>query len=212
MKKIKLLIVTEKTLILEGLIALLKKEKIFIIDTFNTDFQNFKEYSKNIKPDISILYFDSQKHEFLERGLTTLTCISKVIILTAQKNTLDFKSILKHGILGIVLIEEGLKTLIEGIEKVNLNKMYISPEILEYILSDYLKSDYLKLENEVPEITNRQIEIIKLLANGQNSYEIAEELKISIHTVETHRKNIVRRFNVKNSLEMIHKAMSYGII
>ena len=67
-------------------------------------------------------------------------------------------------------------------------------------------------QNVYQELTSREIDVLKLICEGYNSKEIADELFISINTVETHRKKIIQKFNVKNSIGIVRYAMQNNMI
>jgi DNA-binding NarL/FixJ family response regulator len=111
-----------------------------------------------------------------------------------------------------MLKEESEKELYSGIEKIRQGGVYISPH-----LSEELMEDYTSLCRGIPNhpselLTKREIEILKLIADGKSSREISNLLFISTRTVEKHRANIMEKMDVKKTADLVKHAVQKGLI
>ncbi len=134
---------------------------------------------------------------------------AKFIILSMYNNKNIIKSAFQRGIMGYVLKNAGEEDLIKAIESAIKGEKYISQGAIGNLLDGIS-------ENEVSEeeaiLTDREITVGKLTAKGLTSTEIGTVLYISSRTVETHRRNIMHKLNLKNHSELIKHAIHVGWI
>ena len=131
----------------------------------------------------------------------------RVIFLTMHKNEDMVAEAFNTGASGYVLKENAFEELVQAIRTVMNGKIYISS-----VLSPMLLSGFLENERQSRELSGREREILKLLAEGYSNREIADFLSISVKTVETHRANIMRKHNFKNVTELVLYAVRNHII
>jgi DNA-binding NarL/FixJ family response regulator len=126
----------------------------------------------------------------------------KVVMLTMLEDTETIKAALKAGAAGYVFKSASLDVFQKALNTVAAGSKYYSEEVMQRLV-----------EKESPNgLTEREMEIVKLIAKGLTSVEIAGELFISVNTVETHRKNIFSKTGVKNAVGLSHYARKHGII
>jgi DNA-binding NarL/FixJ family response regulator len=130
----------------------------------------------------------------------------KVLVLTMHKKKEFLRLALRDGADGFLLKEDAGSELIRAVQTVRNGGKYISP-----LLSSVLTS--LAVEEDITEVlTIREREVLKLLAEGKTSKEIAAALYISPHTVRRHRSNIMEKLNIKNMAELVKYAISQSYI
>lgn len=125
-------------------------------------------------------------------------------------NIVDINRMIEVGISGYVLKNVGNKELVEAIYKVAQGKMHFSDDVLEEMIKNK-NSKPEKLEEQA-KLTERELEILKLIVQEYNNAEIADKLFISERTVETHRKNMIRKFNTKTIVGLIKYAIDSKLI
>ena len=114
------------------------------------------------------------------------------------------------GISGYVLKNVGNQELIEAIHKVAQGRMHFSDDVTEEMVKNkHTKPDK---HHELAKLTERELEILRLIVQELNNAEIADKLFISERTVETHRKNMIRKFNTKTIVGLIKYAMDEKLI
>ncbi|WP_243158020.1 response regulator [Aminipila terrae] len=131
----------------------------------------------------------------------------KVIFLTMHKNEEMLAEAFNNGAKGYVLKENAFEELITAVRKVMDGKIYISSVLAPVMLNGFLEN-----EKSNKELSGREREVLKLLAEGFSNKEIADFLMISVKTVETHRANIMRKHNFKNVTELVLYAARNHII
>lgn len=134
---------------------------------------------------------------------------SKFIILSMYNNKNIIKSAFQRGIIGYVLKNAGEEDLINAIESAIIGEKYISPGAISNLIDAISANDASDGEDV---LTDREITIGKLTAKGLTSNEIGSVLYISSRTVETHRRNIMHKLNLKNHSELIKHAIQVGWI
>jgi DNA-binding NarL/FixJ family response regulator len=133
----------------------------------------------------------------------------KTIVLTQHTEIWIIKQLVEVGINAIVLKSNEQDEIIRAIHSVIDGKNYYSETVYKLIF-DILQKNTVK--EGIPGLTDRENDILKLIATGLTSKQIAERLFISEKTVEVHRKNLFVKFDVKNSASLIHKAMEFKFI
>jgi DNA-binding NarL/FixJ family response regulator len=136
---------------------------------------------------------------------------TKTIILTQHTEVWIINKLVEAGANAIVLKSNEQHEILEAIKAVSENKNYYTGLVYEIIVSGLTKNNNTRTSN-VPEITDREKDILKLVANGLTSKQISEQLFLSEKTIEVHRKNLFLKFDVKNSVSLIRKAMESDLI
>jgi DNA-binding NarL/FixJ family response regulator len=133
-------------------------------------------------------------------------------MITMHKNEQYFLCAMSAGEYGYLLKEDSDSELLSAIDVVMHGDMYISPHLAEEFSDDVIRSYREKGVFPCETLTNREIEVLKLVAEGLTSKEIAEILAISIRTVEHHRANLLKKLNLKNTADLIKHAIQNGFI
>lgn len=135
--------------------------------------------------------------------------ISHIMIFTNEVTRSDFKELTRAGIQNMVLKSTGKDELLHAVDMALKGKKYYSDEILQMIVENNT------LENpssQISQLTTSEMEIVKLIAEGLTTKDIAARKLISFHTVITHRKNIFRKTGVNSVSELIMYAIKAGWI
>jgi DNA-binding NarL/FixJ family response regulator len=132
-----------------------------------------------------------------------------ILVLTQSVTKSEFIELRKAGINNIVFKTTGKEELFEAIEATKKGKKYFTPDLLDLIMDG---GDAPKAEEDSKTLTYSEIEIVRMIANGYTTKEIAGQRNISFHTVNTHRKNIFRKLGVNNASELIIQAIKSGWI
>jgi len=205
--KIRLFIVDDHQMMIDGIVSLLKGEKkIEIIGTALNGVETLKKIEKNF-PDILLTDISMPEMGGIElcRELKQKFPTLKVLILTMYNDREIINEILLAGANGYILKNTGKHELLEAIETLNQNNEYYSSEVVNALIEN-VKSPIKEKQINSSDLTEREIEIVRLIVKELSSAEIAEKLFISLRTVETHRKNILRKTGVKNIVGLIKYA------
>lgn len=205
MKPINILIADDHQIVIDGLKLLLETNENFQVVGEVNNGLGVIDFLKNDQPDIVILDINMPHMD----GISCAKQVKldypqvKVILLTMYAQKSFIEEIIKIGIDGCLLKDNSGKELAEAIDRVHSGRSYYD-QIQLFSSKDEEIKHY--------KLSSREIEIIRALADGKSSSEIASELFISLHTVKTHRKNILRKLSLHNSADLIKYALNNGII
>lgn len=133
----------------------------------------------------------------------------KIIVLTMHEDDQYFNKIIEYGASGYILKNTGHDELVKAIHAVYEGKNYFSSEIASrQIMKKYDNATGLP---EEAHLSKREIEVLKLISEEFKNHEIAEKLFLSTRTVDTHRRNLLQKLNVKNTAGLVKYAISKGI-
>lgn len=137
----------------------------------------------------------------------------KVIALSMHGESNMIKLMFKSGADGYLHKNAAKEEIIQAIEEVMAGKKYLSQEITNNILFNDLSGKSSKITNSpFPKLSDREIQILKMIVGEKTTQEIAETLFISFGTVETHRRNIMIKLGAKNTAGMVRTALEYNLL
>ncbi len=218
-KMIKIALVDDHQLLIDGIQLLLKDYPTVEIALTAYNGKELIETLKNQEIDIVILDINMPEMD----GVETIKILKKefpevkTLILSTLDDTKLIRKMLKLGAMGYILKNTSREELIRAIETVNDGDYYFTPKIQKKVLAlpaekgKKEKKPY-KREGHHASLTKRELEIIKLIAEEYSGPEIAKHLFISKNTVETHRKNMVQKLGVKNTIGLVKYAIKHGLI
>ena len=213
MEKIKVLLADDHQIMLDGLKAILSKDKsIYVVGMANHGLEVL-EFLK--KEPVDVLLLDLQMP--VMDGLETTMHVKKsypevqVIMLTTNDEGSIITSLFKVGATGYLLKNASKEYLIQGIKDAFEGKKVLSPHLTEKMIESLSEGPKVK-PGDIPKITKREIEVVKLIAQELTTQEIADALFVSTNTVATHKRNLFVKMDVKNSVGMVKKAVDWGLI
>lgn len=192
----------------QGIVSLLSEERdIRVIGQASNGEEVLKLFEQTI-PDVLLLDIEMPKMDGFDtlRALKKLKLSTKVLVLTMHKSAEFIKNILKAGASGYLQKDAGKETLVNAINQVITTGTYYSEDTSRLVLESFQK------KHLNAQISPREKEIIRLLADGLTTKKIATKLFISPHTVETHRQNILLKLGLKNTAELIKYAIQKGLL
>ena len=208
-EKIKIFIVDDHQLVIDGISSLLLNEPEFEISgTCNVPAEALQMLEKL---QVDILLTDVQMPKLTGVELTRLVRKQYpaiyILALSMFSDITVIKEMLDSGISGYILKNTGKAELIEALKKVAGGDVYFSPDITRELMRAVKGTD-----DTDSHLTNREIEIIRLIEKEMGNKQIADELCISERTVETHRKNIFRKTGVQTIIGLLKYAYTHKII
>ncbi|UII19633.1 response regulator [Fulvivirga ligni] len=210
MRKIQIIITDDHKLFRDGLRSILTQfEDIEIVGETSNTTDLWKLLSSGLDPDIVLIDIslpDGSGLDILAELREKYASIKGVVITMHAEGQYVTKAV-KNGAYGYLLKSVDQKELVEAIRTVALGKKYFNAEVSHLMVTNIADADELKMN-----LTERELEVLKLVAQGQTTKEIAHQLYVSSRTIETHRVNIMRKLGVQNSAEMITKANQHGLI
>ncbi|MEM8908311.1 MAG: response regulator transcription factor [Bacteroidota bacterium] len=209
---IRVLLVDDQQMFLDGMKAFLELEKdIEIVATANNGDEALTALQQH--PDIDVIVLDVEMPPGKD-GIETTRIIKrtsdfrdiKVLILTMYNRKNFIVRLMEVGANGYILKNKSKEQLVQAIHRVHSGQPYFGLEILETATSANSM-----LEQEV-QLTDREIDVLRLIAEGMTTREIAKTLGISEPTVNGHRRNLLRKLDFSNDKHLVRYAIKKGIV
>jgi DNA-binding NarL/FixJ family response regulator len=214
MDKIKVIIVDDHQLIRDGLRALLSGINDIEIESEAGSAEELLQKIRSIHADIALI--DISLPGISGIKLTEQLSVSnpglKVLILSMHLNEEYISGALKAGASGYLAKNTTRDELIAAIHAVADGKKYLGREVSEVITSGYVRRIDADDASEMELLSKREVEILKLFAEGLGNKEISEKLFISIRTVESHKNHIMQKLGFRSVVEMVRYAIKRGLI
>lgn len=135
----------------------------------------------------------------------------KILALSMYEKASFIQQMLKNGAMGYILKNTGQDELVEAIRTVYGGEQYLSKVVSDTLMQSLIGKAS-TTRQYIPEMTRREKEVLALIAKELTTQEISETLHISLNTVETHRKNLLSKFGVRNSVGLIKVALERGLL
>ena len=212
----KVILVDDHQLIRMGIKALLSSENdIDVIGEVNSVKDVFKTLDAN-KPDIVLMdiSLDDGDGILITKDICDNYKNIKVIMLSMHVKEDFIQRSLKAGASGYILKDSPKEELIRAIKEVDKGGKYFASEVSQLMVSSYVvkAGDFTDKRRKNTGLTNREVEVIRLLSDGLSNQKIAIQLGISHRTVDTHRTNIMQKVKVKNVAELVKYAIINKLI
>ena len=213
MSKIKIIIVDDHQLVTDCISLFLKEsDKVEVIGVAHSGNEALK-LLKDKKPHVVLLDISMpemtgiETTEIIKKQYTDI----KVLILSMHSDYNNISDAIDAGADGYVPKDVASEELVDAITTVNNNKNYFHTSISDEIIKNYATKRK-KSSTLLPQLTKRELEVLKLFAEGYNNNEIADKLFLSVRTIESHKNHILQKTNMKNSVELIKFAIKNKII
>jgi len=218
MEKIQIHIADDHKIMIDGIKAVLKTDSSIHVIGESLNGVQVIDWYKTKTSDVLILDINMPKLDGLDvlRGLKKHAAKPKIIVLSSYDDIKLIKEVLKMGASGFLAKNCAGENIIEAIKTVVSDEKYFSDSVKKRIFSEFTGQPsgvgVVPEGNFYSELTNRETDVLKLIAKEQSSKAIAVELSISINTVETHRKNLIKKLNVKNVVGLALYAVKNHIV
>jgi two-component system response regulator NreC len=215
MNSIRILLADDHTVMRRGLHALLERQPGFHVVGEAADGAEAVELAAREKPDVAVLDIGMPTLNGIEaaRRIVEKNPSTAVVILSMHSDESYVLRTLKAGARGYLLKDAPESDLINAIRAVHQGKAFFSPAISKMLVEDYVRQMQQRgIEDTYELLTPREREILQLLGEGKANKEIATKLDLSLHTVETHRSNMLEKLNLHSTAELILYAVRKGIV
>ena len=190
MKAIKVLILDFQFLTREGLIKLTKSTQNFDLVGVLEDEKQCMDQVTQLQPDVLILGYPEHQLDINETFIEVIKMqASKVLIVTNEVEKGHIQNLLSFGVKGIVTKRCSQTEIIHAIESVAKSNRFFCNSILEIVMAPH---EEVPTYSEPTDLSKRELEVLELIAKGYRTVDIAEKLFVSVHTINSHRKNILK--------------------
>jgi len=205
---ISVFIVDDHQLIIEGIVSFLQKEKHIKVAGYATSAMSCINYFKTNTADVILMDInlpDMNGMDLCQLIKTNYPGIAVIALSTLSQGSY-ITQMIENGASGYLLKNADKEEILEAIETVQNGKTFFSFEAGKIFKATTEK------KSGLPVLSKREKEILKLIAEGFTNIEISKQLFISIDTVDTHRKNLYTKLNVKNTALLIRYAIEHSFL
>ena len=207
-------IVDDHKVFRDGVASLIKyEEDMKVIGSAGT-VQRFMSEIETINPNVILMDISIGKDDgtIATKWIKEKNPTTKVLILSMHHEDKYIKKVLEAGANGYLLKDAGTNEMMQAIRAVAKGKSFYSQKISDAMVQQLLQRNVPQKELKGKKLTPRELEILKLIAEEKSNQEIADSLFISIRTVDTHRRNLLEKLQVKNTAGLVRYAIQQGIV
>jgi two-component system, NarL family, response regulator NreC len=212
---IRIVLADDHTVLRAGLRSLLERHRDFQVVGEASDGRELLRLVDQLKPDVVITDIGMQQLNGTE---ATQQIVSKhpgvrVVILSMHSDESYVLRALKAGARGYLVKESAESDLVSAIHTVHSGSAFFSPSVSALLVEDYVRQmRHKNIEDSYELLSSREREVLQLIAEGKSNKDIANLLHLSLHTVETHRGNILQKLNLHSVPELILYAVRKGVV
>jgi len=214
MKKIRVLLAEDHTIVRQGLSALLMSESDIEVVGEASDGLEAVEMAKKLVPDVVLMDIAMRNLNGIEatRKIKKLFPHIKILVLTMYENEEWIFQILKAGASGYLIKDSAMTELISAIRTIHQGDSYLSPSISKKVIDEYIRKAEIGEKQSLDDLlSDREREVLQLIAEGHSIPQIASLLCISKKTVEAHKTHIMEKLNIHDKVGLIKYAIRIGL-
>jgi two-component system, NarL family, response regulator NreC len=215
MSAIKVLLADDHGVVRKGLRFLVEQEEDISVVGEANDGREAVRLAKDLLPDVIVMDIAMPQLNGIDATAQALKASpnSGVLILSMHNDESYILRSLEAGARGYILKDNAEEHLVAAIRAVAQGKPFFSPVIAQTLLEDYMRSLQQKgQQDSYSLLTDREKQVLQLLAEGRSNKDVAQLLDLSVYTVETHRTRIMQKLNLHNTAELVLYAVRKKII
>lgn len=217
MRKIKILIADDHSVVRSGLRMLFQREPEFTIVGEATDGDEVVRLAQQEHPDVVILDISMPKLNGIEatRIIKQHNPDVKVLILTIHESEGYIYQMVRAGANGYVLKSAEKKEIFDAIRAVVSGGQFFSPSVSKLLIDGFIKrakDREVEPRQSRPSLTQRETEILRFITQSLTSREIADKLELSVRTINTHRANLMQKLNIHDTAGLVRYAIQNGLV
>jgi len=208
MEPIRVMIVDDHALFRRGLMMVLESEEGIELVSEAEDGEEAVHKAEELMPDVILMDVRMPRVSGIEatRQISEVVPAAKILMLTVSDEEEDLYEAIKAGANGYLLKEISIEEVADAIRAVVQGQSLISPSMASKLLTEFntlAKRAEERQQVPAPRLTDRELEVLKLVAQGMSNREIAEELYISENTVKNHVRNILEKLHLHSRMEAV---------
>ena len=210
---IRILIIDDHAVVRRGLRALLDAEPDFLVVGEATDGDGVLRIAETLKPDVILMDITMRRLNGIEatRQVKAKLPQTQVLILTLHEEVGFLREAVAAGAAGYILKSAIELDIVKAIHTVAGGEVYVDSAMSAAVVRS-LTAPRESEDHALDELSKREIDILRLVAQGHTNREIAAELHISVRTVEGHRASILSKLNLATPIQIVRYAMKHGLL
>ena len=213
--KIRILIADDHTIVRQGLSRLLEEQPDLKVVGEATDGQKTVEQALALKPDVLIMDIAMPRMNGIEaaKRIRKLLPKTKILILSMYSHEHYIHQLMEAGVSGYLLKDDSGRDIIKAIHAALKDETSLNPAISKVLVESYRSPGKgISQSDRYKQLTNREREVLQLIAEGHSTRQIADMLFVSISTIKSHRAHLMEKLNIDSSVKLIHFAIQLGLV
>jgi len=205
----RILIVDDHPILREGLAQLIDQQNdLCTCGQFEEADKAFEAIS-SLKPDLALVDISLKGSSGVELLKNIKTHYPKllVLILSMHDESLYAERVLRAGASGYIMKQEATEKVLEAIRKVLAGEIFLSEKMSANLMHQLIGGKTPSTGSLMERLSDRELEVFGLIGQGRGTRQIAEQLHLSVKTIESHRAHIKEKLNLKNATELVHRAI-----
>jgi two-component system response regulator NreC len=206
-RMVKIVLADDHAVVRSGLCMLLDSEHDLEVVAEAGEVQGARRYVRGHRPDVLVLDLNMPGESSLDAipALRAESPSTQIVVLTMQEGPAFARRALGAGALGYVLKESADDELVHAVRAAAAGETYLTPRLGAQLASE-------SFEGRPDDLSQREVEVLRLIALGHTNAEIAEQLFLSVRTIETHRAHIQQKLSLASRAELVRYALDRGLI
>lgn len=211
--KLRIVLADDHKIVRDGLRNLLEKDPEIVVVGEAEDGREALQLAKKLSPDIVIMDIAMPDLNGIEATRQILAEVQriKIVALSMHSDKRYVSEMLKAGAAGYLLKDCAFEELITAIRTVARGKIYLSPGIAGVVLEDYIRTGSAADASVFSLLSDREREVLQLMAEGRTTKEVAAQLHVSVKTIETHRTHIMAKLDIHSIAALTKYAIREGL-
>jgi two-component system, NarL family, response regulator NreC len=204
---IRIVIADDHSVVRRGLRQLLDSEEGFEVVAEAEDVESARRYVRGHRPDVLVLDLNMPGRSTLEAlpEIRAEAPTTQIVVLTMQNEPAYARQALSAGVLGYVLKDAADAELVEAVRRAAAGDTYLNPRLGARVAAE-------PPAGPPDGLSEREVEVLRMIALGHTNAEIADELYLSVRTVETHRAHIQQKLRLNSRSELVRYALEHGLV
>lgn len=210
-KRTRVLLVDDHAVVRYGIAQLINRQSDMVVCGEEEDAARAMSAIEKLKPDLVIADISLKDSSGLElmRNIKAQYSGLPVLVVSAHDESIYAEIAFRAGALGYLMKQEALERIIAAIRRVLSGNIYVSDALAAKMLQQQIRGKTDIQESPVKGLSDRELEVFQLIGQWKKTSEIAQELHLSVKTIEYYREQIKRKLNLKNSAELTQHATSW---
>ena len=203
--------VDDHPLVRQGLVHVIQQEEDFIVSDEVGSAQEALDCFKKNKPNLAIMDVSLKGTNGLDltRSLLSIDPNFLILMVSMYDETLYAERVLRAGARGYLMKQEAPEQVVNALRKILAGEIFLSEKMNDMMLNKLISGKKSNTDSIVKNLSDRELEVLQLVGQGRGTRQIAEELHISVKTIESHYAKIKEKLNLKNSNELIQYAVRW---
>jgi DNA-binding NarL/FixJ family response regulator len=212
-RKSKIFVVDDHPIVRQGLGLLINREPDMIVCGAAEETQSALRAIPTLQPDVMVVDISLTGPDGLElvKMIRTRDANLPILVLSMHDESIYAERALRAGANGYIMKQEATEKVLVAIRRILRGEVYLSDRVSSKMLQQYVRGSSTARESPVADLSDRELEVFRLVGEGHGTRQIAEELHLSVKTVETYQAHIKEKLSLRNARELVQHAIEWHL-